>query len=384
MSAGLEIRGKSMRIWINDGTTLIKETLGWKNTPENLERAEKLVNLIQLEIEMGTFDLIRHFPHSKHVERNTIAYYAHEWKQTTEKEVSPSTFYSYGYQVDLHVIPRWGKENPKNIETVDVKKWIRKLKETLHPKTIREIVTRLAQIHAIWRNEHKIAYNPFKDISIQQEDAPEPDPFTKAEISTLLNTTAFPDIENLIPCLLWTGLSISEQLALAWEDIDLEQGTVLIQRGWVRNTYRVTKTRRRKRQIKLLQPVIDALKRQYLITGQYKPKTIDILQRDNQTFKRERLSFVWINHETMTHYKYHELRYRWNQHLKKSKVRHRGINQGRHTFASQLLSSGQVPPEWIADQLGHADTTMIYKHYGKIIAEDAPDYISKINNYIRK
>ena len=60
----------------------------------------------------------------------------------------------------------------------------------------------------------------------------------------------------------------------------------------------------------------------------------------------------------------------------------RGINQGRHTFASQLLTSGQVPPEWIAEQLGHSDTSMIYKHYGKLIAEDMPDYITKLNNYI--
>ena len=61
------------------------------------------------------------------------------------------------------------------------------------------------------------------------------------------------------------------------------------------------------------------------------------------------------------------------KHLKKAKVRKRGINQGRHTFASQLLTSGQVPPEWIAEQLGHSDTSMIYKHYGKLIAEDLPD-----------
>ncbi|KAA8734879.1 tyrosine-type recombinase/integrase [Acinetobacter qingfengensis] len=384
MSAGLEIRGNSLRIWINDGSRIMKETLAWKKTPENIEKAEKLAKLIQLELEMGTFDLIRHFPNSKYVEKNSISYYANIWKLNTEKEVSPSTFYSYRFQVDLHVLPRWGKIHPKDIDTTEIKNWIRKLKQKLQPKTIREIVTRLSQIHAVWRNEHRITYNPFVNISIQQEETPEPDPFSKAEINQLLNTTAYTDIANLLPCLLWTGLSISEQLALAWEDIDLHNGTVLIQRGWVRNNYRVTKTRRRKRQIKLLQPAIQALKLQYQLTGQYKAQIINVMQRDNHTFKKEKVRFVWINHETMYHYKYSELRYRWNQHLKKSKVRHRGINQGRHTFASQLLSSGQVPPEWIADQLGHTDTTMIYKHYGKIIAEDAPDYISKINSYIDK
>ena len=50
-------------------------------------------------------------------------------------------------------------------------------------------------------------------------------------------------------------------------------------------------------------------------------------------------------------------------------VRHRGANQCRHTFASQLLSS-YVPVEWVARQLGHADTTMVRKHYGRWIPND--------------
>lgn len=383
MSASLEIRGNSIRIRINDGSKVIRETLRWKKSPENLEKAEKLVKLISLEIEMGTFDLIRHFPESKYIEKNSISFYASQWKNFKKNEVSPSTFYSYEYQVDLHVLPKWGKYHPKDIHTVDVKNWIRILKQKLHTKTIREIITRLSQIHSIWRNEHQVAYNPFSTISIQQDDeSPEPDPFTKNEINQLLTTPAYQDISNLMTCLLWTGLSISEQLALAWEDINLETGTVLIKRGWVREEYRVTKTRRRKREIKLLQPVIEALKRQYIITGDYKPSLIHVMQRDNHTYKKEKVRFVWIHHQTMKPFKYTELRYRWIKHLKLAKVRHRGVNQGRHTFASQLLSSGQVPPEWIADQLGHADTTMIYKHYGKIISEDAPDYISRINGYI--
>ncbi|MFH4130301.1 site-specific integrase, partial [Acinetobacter baumannii] len=92
--------------------------------------------------------------------------------------------------------------------------------------------------------------------------------------------------------------------------------------------------------------------KQYQITGNARAKTIEVLQRDNKTKRTENVRFVWINHERSNHFEYHELRYRWNKHLKKAKVRKRGINQGRHTFASQLLTSGQVPPEWIAEQLG--------------------------------
>lgn len=103
-------------------------------------------------------------------------------------------------------------------------------------------------------------YNPFENIVIHQVDTPEPDPFSKVEIAMILNTETDLDIQNLLPCLFWTGLSMSEQIPIAWEDIDLEKGTIQISRSYVRGIYRVTKNRRRKRRIKLLEPAITALK----------------------------------------------------------------------------------------------------------------------------
>jgi len=36
----------------------------------------------------------------------------------------------------------------------------------------------------------------------------------------------------------------------------------------------------------------------------------------------------------------------------------------RHTFASWALGAGELP-EWAARNLGHVDTSMIYKTYGR-------------------
>ncbi|MBK0062587.1 MULTISPECIES: tyrosine-type recombinase/integrase [unclassified Acinetobacter] len=381
MSAGLEIRKKSMRIWIRDGE-LIKEPLDYELTDENIVRAKQLVELIKLELKLGKFDLAKHFPDSRNIKTNTMSYYINRWLDQIESEIAPSTFDAYKSQVKCHVRPKWGKLPPSEINTNDVKKWANGLKRDLAPKTVREIVTRLSQIHSIWRNEHKIAFDPMRDINIHQMDPCEPDPFSKSEINAILSTDSHPDLTNFLPCLIWTGFSISEQLPIAWEDIDLNTGMIQIRRSYVRGVYRVTKNRRRNRRIKLLQPALEALRRQYKYTANCRGQTISILQRDNVTYKQERLRFVWINTELSTHFEYYTLRYLWRKHLSKAKIRYRGPNQGRHTFASQLLSSGQVPPEWIAEQLGHSDTSMIYRHYGKLIAEDLPDYAGRINLYI--
>lgn len=50
MSAGLEIRGKSLRVWMRPVPTepVIRETLDWEFTPENRDKAEKLANYINV------------------------------------------------------------------------------------------------------------------------------------------------------------------------------------------------------------------------------------------------------------------------------------------------------------------------------------------------
>jgi integrase len=51
-------------------------------------------------------------------------------------------------------------------------------------------------------------------------------------------------------------------------------------------------------------------------------------------------------------------------------LRKRDAYQTRHTYASLALSGG-VPPAYIASQLGHKNTAMLFQHYGKYIAEAA-------------
>ena len=38
----------------------------------------------------------------------------------------------------------------------------------------------------------------------------------------------------------------------------------------------------------------------------------------------------------------------------------------RHTFASWALALGETP-EWVARMLGHVDTTLVYRTYGRYI-----------------
>ncbi|MGC9491103.1 tyrosine-type recombinase/integrase, partial [Vibrio genomosp. F10] len=56
----------------------------------------------------------------------------------------------------------------------------------------------------------------------------------------------------------------------------------------------------------------------------------------------------------------------WYPTLEKAKLRKRNPYQTRHTFATLLLASGESP-EWIANQMGHTTTTMLFRVYSRYV-----------------
>ena len=61
-----------------------------------------------------------------------------------------------------------------------------------------------------------------------------------------------------------------------------------------------------------------------------------------------------------------KLRELWGRVMKKSGLPYRRMYETRHTFASWALAAGETP-EWVARAMGHADTAMIYRTYGRYI-----------------
>jgi len=62
--------------------------------------------------------------------------------------------------------------------------------------------------------------------------------------------------------------------------------------------------------------------------------------------------------------------------MRKAGIRYRNPYQTRHTFASMMLTAGESPI-WLAKQMGHADTAMIFRNYGKWIDTKDSDSGSK-------
>lgn len=382
--AGIETLSKSIRIWwLQDGKRQ-RETLALKPTPEHIKHAEQLAQLIQLEVDTGRFDISRHFPKSKTLVINHFGHYIDLWIQKNKSTVAPSSWDSYISHIENHIRPYFCDLEPELITAEVIEQW---LDERLYPrlanKTIREIMTRFRKIWQLWARQYNSTMNdPSSTISIRLPDQEDIDPFIRAEIDTILSHPTQPELNNLWTCLIWSGLSMHELNALAIQDIDLKQNIIHVSRSCVRGVYRVTKTRRRKRSVQMLASTAQALARQ-IARVQHQPlHTIDVLDRDHRTIRKQRVQWLWWDESWGSHLNSDMIRIRWRNHLEQCAIRYRGPNNGRHTYASQLLSSGVITAEWLAQQLGHGSTQMIHKHYGKFIRSDTPDHIEKLNQQL--
>lgn len=131
----------------------------------------------------------------------------------------------------------------------------------------------------------------------------------------------------MVQFMIWAGPRVSETIALAWEDVDLEQETVTFRRSKVRGAYRVTKTRRSTRRVRLLAPAWDALRRIDAINQVKKAETVEIVERDNKTVRKHTLRFVFLNSKSgLPHVSDFVVRDRFfKAHLLAAGVRYRGL-----------------------------------------------------------
>lgn len=183
------MRGNRVRVYFRYEGELCREPVPGAATAECVAQAERLAGMIRYEIKAGTFSYARHFPDSPRVKTNTFGHYIDLWLDIKRNQIAASGFRGYTSRVENHIRPRWAHVQADQIDHLDVQGWVQNgLMATLHNKTVREIVSNMRQIFRLYRTRNKTAHDPTDGIVISLPDAEAPDPFTRAELDTLLST----------------------------------------------------------------------------------------------------------------------------------------------------------------------------------------------------
>ncbi|WP_309245339.1 tyrosine-type recombinase/integrase [Vibrio mediterranei] len=313
----------------------------------------------------------------------TFAHYVDIYIEQRKSMCAPSTHRAEKSKATT-LKKRFAKGLIHTITHSDIHNVISKLHRRYKNKTINEFLTILRAVFSRAQRDGLITLNPMDGIENLKVVNAEPMPFEKEEIQKLFNTpTECQSGKHALLFNILTGVRIGELLALSWEDIDWNRRVLYVRRSKVLNDYKVPKTPGSVREIELNELALNVLRDQLPWTEKKRARTISVLQMDNKTLIKERVHFIFYNSQTNQPFlnaKQFNKTF-FTPFLKKAGVKHRGSSQLRHTYASQNLTAG-ISKDWLASQMGHTNTHMIDKHYGRWMRKDAPDYANAAANHL--
>ncbi|WP_114968231.1 Arm DNA-binding domain-containing protein [Rhodoferax ferrireducens] len=368
-----------------DGARFREQTL-LHDTPANRKKLEKALAKIESEIAAGTFNYASCFPNSKALKRLAQANVVPEAAATpvaqavqfvanasTEPVDAGPLFKDFASQwVDEHniewrrshirsllstlngrLIPHFGGKAVGSISKSDIlvfratlaKVKGRGQKEGLSPKRINEIIGLLRQIlsEAADRFQFTSPALNIKTLRLRKTDVA---PFSLVDVQRMLATVRS-DFKDYFTVRFFTGMRTGEVHGLKWKYVDFDLRILRVRETFVLGEDEYTKTDGSQRDIQMSQPVFDALQRQQAVTGKASDYVFCNLMGqplDNKNFSDR----IW---------------YPLLRHLDLDKRR---PYQMRHTAATLWLASGEAP-EWIARQLGHTSTEMLFRVYSRYV-----------------
>lgn len=186
---------------------------------------------------------------------------------------------------------------------------------------------------------------PWRNIKPIKVPRTHVEPFDIDEVQIIINTVR-EDFKPYYIVRFFTGLRTSEIDGLKWQYIDFKRRQILIRETLVMGELGYTKNDGSFRTVDMSQPVYDALQGQLEATGK-------------QAFVFCNKAGRPLNHGEVTKHVWHPL------------LRHLGLTkrrpyQTRHTAAILWLAAGESP-EWIARQMGHTTTEMLFRVYSRYV-----------------
>ena len=346
-----------------------REQTALDDTKPNRLKLEKALNIIEAEILLGIFEYSKCFPGSSNAKKfetvvevkqaNTVASkstpllkdFAELWFSEMKVQWRKSNSRSVEANLQNHILPVLGDKEVEAITKADILAFRSVLaKKTnrdgnpLAASTINHILTpvRMMLNEAANRYHFNSPYIGIKSLKVPRSDA---HPFTVEEVRLIIDNVRS-DFKSYYITRFFTGMRTCEIDGLRWRHIDFERKQILVRESYINGRYSYTKNDGSCREIEMPSIVHKALKDQYEVSGNY-----DYVFLSNR-FKPYSLSYI--------------TKKVWYPLLESLNIERRNPYQSRHTAATLWLAAGESP-EWIARQMGHTTTEMLFRVYSRYV-----------------
>lgn len=301
------------------------------------------------------------------VENQTVAQFLERWlHDAVAPSVRALTLEQYEQHVRLYLAPAFGQMPLQKLYPPDVQRFIaERLAAGLSPRTVRISLFVLSRALAQAVKWNLIARNPVDAVDLPKTERPPVKTFTEGQARALLAAVKGDSAEPAYLLALLCGLRRGELLALKWEDLDFDAGTLAVHRALERIGARLEfvepKSHSGRRILPLPQPVLKALR----------------VHHARQSATRLSLGPAYEDHGLMFPNSIgRPLEPRAFNRQFKAALARAGLpstlrlHDCRHFAATAMIADG-TDVRTVAGLLGHADPSLTVRTYAHIVPEAA-------------
>ena len=345
-----------------------RESASLADTPANRRRCEEALRRMEVQIALGSFDYAAYFPDSGRVGRlaevegrrqarlagvPTFSEFAELW--FAEKTVEWRRSYSDTVRISLdnQLLPAFRARLISALTKAEILAFRAGLTRLpgrggsphLSTSRINHIMTPLRMILTEGADRYGFD-SPWRNIKALKEPRTRVDPLSLDEVTAFLGKVR-PDMRKYYLTRFFTGLRSSEVDGLLWKYVDFARRQILVRETLVNGRMEKTKTDGSEREIFMNSIVFEALRRQHEATG-----------------KHGGYEFSSLNGSPLINC--NVTKRVWYPTLSLVGLSPRRPYETRHTAATLWLASGESP-EWIARQMGHTTTEMLFRIYSRYV-----------------
>lgn len=265
---------------------------------------------------------------------------AEKWAKATEKKVKSSTWRDYKGAMNFYLLPYFGNMPIDQVTFLKVEEFVAEL--PCSSKRANNVLVPLRSLMRFAYRAELISKNPMDLVDNKKTDKPDINPLSMDEVNRFLEVID-PFYMSFFIVAFFTGMRFGEMAGLKWKNVSFEKNIIQVKVTRVRGEEGNPKTNGSVRDLKMLPPVVEALKQQKLMTSGKSEYVF--LNKNNRPVLPASINFLF-----------------WKPALQKANLKPRSLYQTRHTFATLMLDSGEVPG-WVQKMMGHSSLKMILERY---------------------
>lgn len=339
------------------------------DTPANRKKLQTVMSKIETEIALGKFDYARYFPNSPMLNRLTdkaapaviaapvventatplFREFAAQWFDELRPTWRASTAKGYQAYIDNRLNPYFGDMEVGHIDKADILKFRSTTAKLANGKLKPKTINKFLKLFKMIIDEAAIRYDfitPYRGIKPLKEEKVHIEPFTLDEVNKIINQVR-PDWRAYMIVRFFTGMRTGEIDGLKWKYVDFDRRQILVRETYSYGSWEYTKNDGSQREIEMNQIVFDAL----------------LAHKEAQGGLYETV-FVTRGGEPIHNSNF--LHRVWTPLLAYLGIAYRRPYETRHTAATLWLGAGENPT-WIAKQMGHSNTEMLFTVYTRYV-----------------